>query len=360
MEKFFERIIYGNSLENWGISILIVIGALILNKIIKLLNKHIFQKAASKTKNRFDDILFQSLEAPVLLGVILVAIWIALVRLNTPDKFHQYTIQAYQILAVLNVTWFFARLLTSLLDETTKQKAESNDKKTKKNIDKKFLPLAKRFLLIIIWGIGGVTALSNAGISVGALLGTLGIGGVAIALAAQDTIKNLLAGVTIFTDQPFQIGDRIRFSGIDGNVEDIGLRSTRIRTLEKRLLTIPNYKIMDAAIENVNTEPMRKVTLNLGLTYDTTPEKMQAAMDILKQMPQKVKFVSPKDMVVAFTDFGSSALGITFIYYVEKKGDVFSTNTSVNMEILNSFNAAGLSFAFPTQSIYLEKKGDEK
>lgn len=350
----FEKVFYGNSLQDWGISVLIIVGALILNKIIQILNKRVFLKLTAKTKSSLDDILFGSLEAPVLLGVVLVAIWVALIRLDTPAKFHDMVVYAYKILTVLNVTWFFARLLTSFLDESVKAKP-GEDKKTRIHLDRKFLPLAKRFLLIIVWVIGGVTALSNVNVSVSALLGTLGIGGVAVALASQDTIKNLLAGVTIFTDQPFRIGDRIRFGDIDGTVEDIGLRSTRIRTLEKRLLTIPNYKIMDAAIENVNSEPMRKVVLKLGLTYDTTPEKMNEAMDILREMPKRVKYVSPKDIVAAFTDFGDFSLGITFIYYIEKKGDIFTTNSNVNMDILTTFNNAGLNFAFPTQTIYVEK-----
>ncbi len=348
----WESVLYGNELKDWIISIIIIVGALVLNKIIQLLNKHVFKKMAAKTKNRFDDILFDSLEVPVLLGVTLIAIWIAFSRLNTPDNINRIVTDAYKILTTLNVTWFFVRLLSSLLDESVKF---NKDRGKKSRVDNKFLPLIRRSINIIVWTIGIVTALGNAGISISALLGTLGLGGIAIALASQDTIKNLFAGVTIFTDRPFQIGDRIRFSGFDGTVEDIGLRSTRIRTLDKRILTIPNHKIMDVAIENVNTEPMRKVTLKIGLDYNTSPEKMNEAMSILREMPDKVKYVSKKDMVVSFSEFADSALIITFIYYIEKKGNVAETNTSVNMEILSSYNNAGLNFAFPTQTIYLEK-----
>lgn len=350
--EFLEQILYGNTLKNWGVSLLIIVGALIFNKIIQFLNKRVFQKLSAKTRNRFDDILFQSLEAPVLLGVMLVAIWVAFSRLETPEKINEMVSNAYKILTTLNVTWFFVRLSTSFLEQAIEGSKEDG-KKTR--VDNKLLPLLRRTLNVIIWGIGIVTALSNAGVSVSALLGALGVGGMALALASQDTIKNLLAGITVLTDRPFQIGDRVRFDSIDGTVEDIGLRSTRIRTLEERVITIPNSTIMDAAIENVNSEPMRKVVLKLGLTYDTTPEKMNEAMNLLKAMPSKIKYVSAKDLVVAFTEFADSALGITFIYYIEKRGNIFDTNTKVNMEILTSFNAAGLNFAFPTQTIYVEK-----
>lgn len=349
-----DHVFYGNELRDWGISVLIILGALILNKIIHLLNKHVFQKMAAKTKSRFVQILFESLEAPILLGVMLGAIWVALGRLDISAKFQEVVLHAYQILTVLNATWFFSRLLTSLLEESTKKKSETG--KNRKYVDTKFIPLIRRFLVGIIWVIGGITALGNVGVTITALLSALGIGGVAIALASQDLVKNLLAGVTIFTDQPFRIGDRIRFSDIDGNVEDIGLRSTRIRTLDKRIVTIPNYKIMDAAIENVNSEPMRKVVVKLALTYNTKPEKLTETMNLLKEMPQRVKYVSAKDLVVAFTEFADSALIITFIYYVEKKGNVFETNTNVNLEIIRMIEEAGVSFAYPTQTVYIEQE----
>ena len=351
----WENVFYGNSFKDWTISLAVIVGALLLNKLIQILNVKVFQKLAARTKTRFDDILFRSLESPVLLGILLIAIWVALNRLETPDKFHAFLSNAYHILTTLNVTWFFARLLTSLIDEKGKATAEKEAEKIGKRFDIRFMPLVRRTILYLVWTIGGVMALKNGGYDVKTLIGALGIGGVAIALAAQDTMKNLLAGITIFVDRPFLIGDLIRFSGFDGFVEDIGLRSTRIRTLDNRLLTVPNYKVMDDAIENVDSEPMRKVILKLGLTYDTTPEKMNEAMDLLKTLPQRVSFVSSGDLVVAFTEFGDFSLGITFIYYIEKEGGIYQTMSNVNMDILSTFNNAGLNFAFPTQTLYVEK-----
>jgi MscS family membrane protein len=177
------------------------------------------------------------------------------------------------------------------------------------------------------------------------------VGGIAFALAAQDTIKNLFGGFTIFVDKPFKIGDRIQVAGFDGTVEDIGMRSTRIRTLAGRLVTIPNYKIVDSEIENVTAEDARKITLNLGLTYDTTPEAMQEAMDWLKNLPDIVPDIK-NDTKVAFTTYGDFSLGITFIYYIKRRSDVFDTQSEVNLAILKQFNAKGWNFAFPTQTIY--------
>ena len=165
----------------------------------------------------------------------------------------------------------------------------------------------------------------------------------------------MFGGITIFTDRPFRIGDRVKVDKYDGFIEDIGMRSTRIRTLEKRLVTIPNFKMVDAPVENISEEPLRRVSMKLGLTYNTTPDKMNEAMAILRDMPNRVADVHEKDIVVAFTDFTDFSLVITFVYFIKKKADVMETPSLVNSEILRSFNQANLQFAYPTQTVYVEK-----
>ena len=346
-----EQTLYQNTLRNWLISLSIIVGALILNKIIVLLNKHVIQKVTAKTNNRLDDILFQMLEAPVLLGIVLTAIWFAARRLNLGVEIEHYIAFAYKILIVVNITWFIASFANSLIEEYWAQKVDEHNHRV---LDVHLVSLLRKTILTVIWSLGSVTALNNLGYSVSAIVGTLSIFGVAFALASQDTIKNIFAGITIFFDRPFRIGDRIKVDKFEGFIEDIGIRSTRLRTLEKRLVTIPNYKMMDSFIENVTEEPMRRIHMKLGLTYTTTPLKMNEAMDILKDMPNRVSDVSEKDIVVAFTDFTDFSLAITFVYFVRKKADPMETPSKVNTEILRAFNAAGLQFAFPTQTVYVE------
>jgi MscS family membrane protein len=192
------------------------------------------------------------------------------------------------------------------------------------------------------------------GIKATTLLGTLGIGGIAFALAAQDTIKNIFGGFTIYTDKTFRIGDVIRFDTVEGMVVDIGLRSTRIRNYDKRLLTIPNYKMTDAFIINISSEPDRRVVTELSLAYHTTSEKMKEAIQILRDMPARVHDVRGKDLVVSFTDFTDSAMIITFIYFIRKAANIMETRSKVNLEILHAFNQAGLKFAFPLRTLYVE------
>jgi MscS family membrane protein len=275
---------------------------------------------------------------------MLLAVWIAAMRLNLDIKVQEIITKSYRILIILNFTWLIVKLLSALLDRVAQVKAEKN-KAANMPVDTKLMPLIKRIIIMTVWAVGIVTALNNVGVSVGALLGALGIGGIAVALAAQDTVKNIIGGITLFADRPFRIGDRIKFDAFDGTVKDIGVRSTRIYTADKRIITIPNFKIMDASIENISDEPRHRVVIKLGLTYDTTPEKMKEAISILKSMPNTIKDIHNKDLSATFSDFGDYALIITYIYFIRKSApDVMEATSKVNFEILNQFNQAGINF----------------
>jgi MscS family membrane protein len=372
----FSTIYYGNSLKDWLISLAIVVGAVFLNVIIVFLNNKVFKRIAARTSGKFDDKILEKLEAPVKLAIILLGIWVAFNHLEFSKKTFEFVSKTYNFLVVLNITWVVVRLVGAFIEnllmpaakEINKRKArkkssdneaeklskQQSKEKSKQYFDGTLLPIMQRTIGTIIWVIGTMMALKNVGVDVGALLAGLGIGGLAFALAAQDTLKNIFGGIAIFSDRPFKIGDRIKIDGFDGFVEDIGMRSTRIRTLERRLVTIPNYRVVDCSIENITNEPMRRVLIKLGLTYDTTPEKMQQAIDILKNLPNKIALID-KETVVSFTDYSASSLDITFIYWIKQASDVMGTISVVNLEILHAFNAAELNFAFPTQTVYLEK-----
>jgi MscS family membrane protein len=337
----FEQLFFENTLKEWGVGLLIIIGAMALCKAYTLLNKYIIKKIADRSKNQFDVLLLDALSKPLQLGIILAAIWVTAQILHTGEEVRKTIESAYQILMVINLTWFFSQLAGNIIGRYAKSK-------------NRLYPLLRRTLLIFIWIIGIVTALNNVGIKVTTLLGTLGIGGIAIALAAQDTIKNIFGGVTIYTDAPFRIGDIIQFEAYEGTVHDIGLRSTRILTYENRMVTIPNYKLTDASVVNVSAEPHRRVVTNLGLTYDTTPQKMQEAIALLEGIPQVVADIEHETMATFF-EFGGSALTIRYVYYIRKKANIHEAMSQVNFEVLHRFNEAGLNFAFPTQTIYLEK-----
>lgn len=344
-----ENELWGNTIENWGISILIILGAIIIVKLLSLLGKKVIKPFVTGTDNHLDDVIFYSLEAPVKFAIILLGIWIAIHRLVYPDSFVKVVDNAYSILIVLDITWFFGHLFSSLLQVYWGK--QSNGQANK------MMPIIKRTILVIVWLIGIVMALSNVGVNISALLGTLGIGGIAFALAAQDTVKNVFGTFTILTDKPFSIGDTIRVDSYEGTVVDVGVRSTKIMNYDKRIITFPNYKITDTSIVNISSEPMRRVVLNLGLTYDTTSEKMKEALELLKSIPKRVENVSsnPSDIVAVFTEYSDSALVIMYIYFIEKQGDILGVTSNMNMEILAAFNKAGLNLAFPTRTVYIQK-----
>ena len=344
-----ENELWGNTIENWGISILIILGAIIIVKLLSLLGKKVIKPFVTGTDNHLDDVIFYSLEAPVKFAIILLGIWIAIHRLVYPDSFVKVVDNAYSILIVLDITWFFGRLFSSLLQVYWGKQSNGQANKMR--------PIIKRTILVIVWLIGIVMALSNVGVNISALLGTLGIGGIAFALAAQDTVKNVFGTFTILTDKPFSIGDTIRVDSYEGTVVDVGVRSTKIMNYDKRIITFPNYKITDTSIVNISSEPMRRVVLNLGLTYDTTSEKMKEALELLKSIPKRVENVSsnPSDIVAVFTEYSDSALVIMYIYFIEKQGDILGVTSNMNMEILAAFNKAGLNLAFPTRTVYIQK-----
>ena len=134
---------------------------------------------------------------------------------------------------------------------------------------------------------------------------------------------------------------------------EVGIRSTRLKTLEGRVVTIPNATFSDTAVENVTMEPSRKVTVDLGLTYDTTPEGLKSALAIVKEITESTDGLE-ETFVSGFDSFGDSAMVIKYIYYIKKEADIMATKTAVNMKILEKFTEAKLDFAFPSQTIYTQ------
>ncbi len=356
-----DQIYYNNTLQNWLISGGIILFALIINWLITILNGRYLRALAKRTKTPIDNIIVNSLETPLKVGIVLIAIWTAFNRLEMSPSFDKTLFKTYEILTVLNVTWFISHLINGLLDEYFIQKSERDSYyRHRFHRDTHFISLIKKIFTFLIWIIGLVVALNNAGLDLKAILGTLGIGGIAIALAAQDTVKNVFGGFTILLDGTFRIGDRIIIGQHEGHVEDIGVRSTKIRNFDKRLITMPNYKIVDDAVINVSAAPQLRIINNLGIVYNTSPEKMQKALDILKNIAKSNENVSKHGVTAAFEDFGDFALKVRFSYFVQDPTDRFETASLINMEILKQFSNEGIEFAFPTQTVYIDKETDIK
>jgi MscS family membrane protein len=352
MKDFLAKEFYYNTIGEWAIALLILVGSFILSKLIYWIFGNVIRRASKRTKTKIDDIIVDMLEKPVILGLTIFGLWYGIRQLVFPDTIVDWINNVYMALITLTVTWLLSRLVDAIIREYLAPLTE----KTESDMDDQLIPVIRKGLRGSIWILGIIVALNNAGYNVGALLAGLGIGGLALAMAAKDTVANIFGGITIFTDKPFRINDRIKLNGFDGTITEIGIRSTRLKTLDGRLVTIPNAKFTDGMVENVSVEPWRKVLINLGLVYDTPSEKMEKAMELLHNIALGNPDVEDEHHV-GFNDFGASALGIIFIYYIKKGSDILGTQTAVNLAIKKEFEAHGLEMAFPTQTIYT-KKGD--
>ncbi len=347
MNELLEQTYFNNTLQTWAISFGIIILSLMLGKVVYWIFSKVVRGFTSRTESRLDDIIVDMIEEPMVFFLISVGIWFGLKQLTLPDAVNSAINNSFQVILALLVGWLISRLFDAICKEYLVPWTE----KSENDLDDQLLPILRKSVKTAIWAFAVIIGLNNAGYNVGALIAGLGIGGLALAMAAKDTVSNVFGGVTVFTDQPFKINDRIKVAGFDGTVIEIGVRSTRLQTLEGRIVTIPNAQFADAPVENISREPSRKIVLNLGLTYDTTPEKMQQAMDLLKKIGEDNPNTEEK-LITSFNGFGDFAMNIMFIYYISKGADIANTQTEINMEILRQFNENGLEFAFPTQTIY--------
>lgn len=350
--SFWHEKYWGHSLKNWAIFLAILLGSLIVAKLFYWLTGSVIKKLTEKTKTKLDDILVDMLEEPVVLIIVGIGVWVGYegwINYKEIDpEVHNFIWKMIGAYFTLVITWLIARFIDALVKEYLLPLAD----KSESDFDDQILPIVQKGLRIVIWVLGFIVALQNAGFDIAALLAGLGIGGLALALAAQDSVKNIFGGIMIFADKPFKIKDRIKVIGLDGTVEEIGIRSTRLRTLEGRLITIPNGMFSDNPIENVSAEPFRRVDLALGLTYDTTPEQIEQAMGILREIANAQEYIDKNDIRTGFTAFGDFALGISLTYFITDSDYILSTQTALNLEVLKRFNAAGLDMAFPTQTLY--------
>ncbi len=242
--------------------------------------------------------------------------------------------------------------LTDVIADQMSVRAESTESK----LDDQLVPLVRRALKIIVIVSGILILLQNFDVNVGSLVAGLGIGGVAIALAAKDTIANFFGSVMIFVDRPFQIGDWVRIGDTEGIVEEVGFRSTRVRTFYNSLVTVPNAHFTEAAIDNMGLREYRRYSTVLNLTYDTTPEQMEAFVEGIRA----IIVANPKSRKdyyeIHFSNFGAHSLDVmVYIFFkVSSWTEELQERHNVLMEILRLASNLGVEFAFPTQTLHVQ------
>jgi MscS family membrane protein len=221
-------------------------------------------------------------------------------------------------------------------------------------LDMQLFPVIRKSLKVFIIVITALVTSQNLGMNVTGLLASLSIGGLAVGLAAQDTLSNLFGAVALFGDKPFRVGDRIQLDTIDGTVESIGLRSTRIRNLDGYLVTVPNRTMANASLTNVSKRPTIKTVMNIGVTYDTAAEKVERAMEIIDAIYRP----HPKtaDLIISFNKFESSSLNILVVHWWNSTDfkEYLLQFQKLNLELKRRFDSEEFDFAFPTQTLHLK------
>ncbi len=348
MERFDSLIYFGNPITEWLIALAYIIGSVVVARLVYRLFSKVLKKFTASTDSKLDDIIVDSIEEPIALGFVLLGFYLGYSHLQFEGS-GDIVDSIFQVVVLLDFTWLAARLLDAVLENVILSVGAAS----KDSMINQIGPILRKTLRSGVWILGVITAMNNVGFDVGAMLAGVGIGGLALAMAAKDYVANIFGGITVFVDKPFKVGDRIIVNGIDGTVKEIGIRSSRIITLQGRMVTIPNNSFTSSPVENITAEPSRKVSIALGLTYDTSPERIQEAIELLNKIISD-RTDTEDEFTVWFHSFGDFSLNVNCTYYINKSGHWANTQGGVNMEILKKFNEAKLDFAFPTQTIVTE------
>jgi len=347
-----DYVIFGNPLGEWFIAIALFAASVVIAKLLYWIFGRYFKRMAERTSSKLDDILIDTLEEPIVFAIVIIGMWRGYDHLDFGAATQLWAQRIFMVMIAINITWLIARFVDAIISEFLIPYAEKNS-----GTSEQMLGVIRKTVKAIIWTLGLVLALNNAGYDVGALLAGVGIGGVAIALAAKDFASNVFGGITVFIDKPFRIGDRIVVANYDGFVRDIGIRSTRLQTLAGRVVTIPNMKFTDGIVENITLEPSRRVKVTLGLVYGSTPEQLRRAQEILREIADNHPFTE-ESVLVWFEEFAAYSLNISMVYYIQKEGVVLQVQNEMNLAIFERFSAEGLEFAFPTQTIFHQPVND--
>lgn len=351
LKTIIEFEIVGNRL--WRILALFgfILMALLLGKIAKF----VLQRSATRFESRQRFITATTLNA-IGRGVVFLfaaaGISLGIASLELKEKVAEFFGTLSSVLLSIAIGY----MIYWLVDVPTKWLARMAGK-TESRLDDMLVPVIRKSLrvtVVVLLLVQIAQILSDKPIT--SIIAGLGIGGLALALAAQDTIKNIFGSLVLFADKPFEMGDRIVVDGHDGPVEEVGLRSTKIRTLEGHLVTVPNGELANRTIQNIGQRPHIRRIANLTITYDTLPEKIERAIEIVKELLDNHEGMHedfpPR---VFFNELNADSLNIMAIYWYHPPNywDYMAFTERFNKEVFRRFSEEGIDFAFPTQTLYL-------
>jgi MscS family membrane protein len=330
----------------------IVLLTLFLRGVLARMLFQSLRKLASKTTWEHDDRFLEALEKPTSSFILIMGVYLATVTLPLSAEWSSVAQTIFKGLSMIIVFWGLFRLADVFVDVLGKVSAATGN-----DSFHGFGALVKKSLRVFIVIVGAVMVVDNLGYNIGGILATLGIGGAAFAFAAKDTIANIYGSIALALDRPFQVGDWIQVgSVVDGDVEEIGLRSTKVRTWPKTVISIPNAVLANEMINNWSRMPKRRIKQVVGVTYETGPETMDKIVESIREVLRTDEGVNQDFILVNWTDFGSSSLDILVYYFTTttKWLEHMDIRQRINGKIARVVNEHGSSVAFPTRTLYLE------
>lgn len=351
----FLRISFlGNELWQYILFLVIIVLFIAAAKVIE---KHIATKirwASKKTGNQLITAVTDNMRGPFELIIIILGVRLGASFFYLTGEMRSVLGSIFELLIGITVTYVVMKSV-----DVAAAHFEVKTKTGDSPLDRQLLPVIRKALKVFIISIAFLVIIQNLGYNVVSLLTGLGIGGLAVALAAQQTLSNLFGSITIFADKPFKIGDWVEVDKFVGTIETIGLRSTRLRTFSGSLVTIPNSKMADSYIENVARRPFIRKVYTLGVTYDTGYEKMGKTLEIVREIYRN--HPSTERAWVYFMDFGAHSLDIQIFHWCKYLAyeEWLKATEDINLEIMQKLKEIGVEVAFPTQTLHLKSDSGE-
>ena len=352
MEKIKEILAYelgSNTLHDYVFALILFVAILVIFQIFKKVAISKLKKFAKKTKNEIDDELIKMIENISSIFYVVVALYFPLKTLIIWDGVGNFIDGAFVVVVVYQVVRSLQFLIEYGLRKFAEKKGESADTRAA-------FQGVRLVIKIVLWSLGVLVILSNLGINITTLVASLGIGGVAIALAVQNILGDIFSSFSIYFDKPFVVGDYIVVGEHDGVVKRIGLKTTRIQTLEGDELVISNQELTTSRVQNFRVMKERRVTLKFGVLYETPLEKMKKIKRIVENIVEGVGNVRFDRCY--FTEFADSSLNFEAIYFV-LSGDMkeyLEKQEKINFGVMEEFQKEGIEMAYPTQTVYMAKQ----
>jgi len=350
--KGLQRVYFGNTLQNYLVALAVVVAGIVFIRLVRKGTVKYLRKWAEKTEGTLDDFLVSVLEQNLLPIFNLGFLYLGMRYLNLSEKIDHILNVLYGIV----ITWFAVRIILRLIRHSLENYA---DKQPDPEAKKRELRGLSAIIKLLIWSLALIFLLSNLGYNVTGIVAGLGIGGIAIALAAQAILGDLFSYFVILFDKPFEVGDFITVDDKKGTIEKIGLKTTRVRSLTGELIIIGNTNLTGARVHNFKQLERRRVAFMLTVTYDTPPQKLEQIPAMIRNIIEGREFITfDRAHLMAFA---SSSLNFEVVYFVENPDFLIHMDQqqSIYLEILKIFEAEGIEFAFPTQTMHEPKKKEK-